>query len=1488
MVGSSGQRTSRHEALAFSGHDSYDFRMRLFPPRAALFVLLSPCWAPGQEALPDIRITELIASNDEGLEDAEGRTPDWIELHNAGTSAVNLSGLFLTDDPDVPGKWPLPEVSLGAGGYLVIFSSGRNLTDPAFDLHTNFKLSSRGEFLALNAANGRVVDLVETPDGVGYPVQKPNISFGVGSSARSFTETLLASNAACTWLVPAGETGDGWKERVFDDAAWNQGKTGVGFGYPGLVGEGSDAKTAMRGLNATVHVRVPFEVENSALVTAMTLRMKYEDGFVAFINGKEIARANAPDALPYNATATASHPDDAAEQFELFPVEVAGLLVDGENVLAIHGLNLSASGSNSSDFLALPELEVTKLESGGSTVTGYFESPTPGAPNGAVDFTRFLEPPTMDVERGFYTEPFTVTVTSSEPGATLVFTTDASTPTAENGVRVDPEDAESYAEAQVEITTTSVIRAVNLKEGFPARKTTTSTYFFLEDVLDQPDDPEGYPDSWFSAGAADYEMDPDIVGEVYSREEIMNALRDLPTISLVSDVPNLFDRRAGIQTNPQRTGPSWEKPSSIELIDFEDGEPVQLDCGWRMSGNASRSPTRPKHNLRIVFRPAYDVTPLEYPLFGTLEEQRFRTFILRGGNGDSWVHPQNYPNGQYIRDQWFRDAHKAMGHEETLQRYVHVYFNGLYWGVHHLFERTEDDFAVEHFGGLEEEWDGIRITAGGNLTTIDGTLDAWLETRTLARAGDYVGVQNYLDLDEFIDYLLINFYGGNGDWDQNNVRGLRRRTEDGRWHFFCHDSERAGLNAGGGSLRIDVTNKNTSRGPTEMHQSLARTSEEYRIRFADRVHKHFFNGGALTPKMAEALWRARAEEIREPLKAESARWGDAKRASRPMTLVEWERLVEREYNTWFPDRTEITLGQLRRRNLYPDLAAPVFSQHGGVIGEAFQLLITNEAGDIFYTLDGSDPRLEGGEPNPAATKIGGSTETVEVFPAGSEWRFLDTGADLGSSAVVRGAPRYEPTNWKHPEFDDDTWAQGGAPLGYGGVGSAEIVTSVDFGGDRGTRHLTTYFRKSFEIAEPTVITELSLALMRDDGAIVYLNGAEVVRSGMPGGEVGFDSTAGTNITGEAESEFERFVVEPAALLKGSNVLAVEVHQVSRGSSDLGFDLALEATRLNEDNKPIPITPGTLVKARSRDRGEWSALNEAAFVPGLAPGPASLVVSELHYNPPAPTPKELEQPFITDNDDFEFMELQNDSEEAIDLSGAAFVRGIDFVFPDGSVLEPGGFTLVVRSKEAFSFRYPGAGSQIAGEFANDTGLSNGGEWITLEDTNGERILNFRYNDREPWPTDADGGGASLVRVEGSSNPNVARNWMKSANTGGHPGASEPGSGFPSAEIDSDGNGLSDFLDYIFGNRPGDAVYPSVELVRDGDEASILITFRRRAGLEGVTLSVQHTEDLNNWLPLEGERLEEGATDASGRRTIVATIPVNLDVKGSYLRIRATAE
>lgn len=1433
--------------------------------------------------VPSLRISEILASNNTSLEDGYGGSPDWIEIHNEGAESVSMNGLFLTDDRNVPEKWAFPvETEIEGGGYLVVLASGRDTIDSdSGDMHANFRLSSQGDYVALTQSGGITVD--EIADG--FPVQKPDISYGIGSSATALSETILFAGAAARWFVPDSELEQDWRLTGFDDSSWNAGLTGIGYGYDGLVGEGGDARDAMRGVNASIFVRIPFEIEDPRLVNRMSLRMKYEDGFVAYLNGEEVARANAPETLLFDSQATELNPDIEAEVFEMFELNIVGKLEEGSNVLAIHGLNLTAAGSNSSDFLLLPELDVEILSGEGELVFGYFEKPTPGVPNGAIDFSRYLQEPVFDVARGFYEDPFSVNITSTEPGADLVYTTDSSTPSAENGTRIAADSPTALMQATVEVESTAILRAVSLKEGLPSYKTVTATYLFLDDVLDQPANPDGYPSSWFAAGAADYEMDPEIVGQVYSREELKQGLRSLPTISLVTDVSELFGQRTGIQINPQRTGPEWEKYSSVEFIDFEDGEPVQFDCGWRMSGNASRSPSRPKHNLRIVFRPEYDKTPLEYPLFGTLEVQRFRTFILRGFNGDSWIHPDNAANGQYIRDQWYRDAHSAMGYEETLQREVHVYYNGLYWGVHHLFERTEDDFAVEHFGGEPDEWDGVRITAGGNVTTIDGTLDAWNETRNLALARDYEGIQDYLDLDAFIDYLMVNFYGGNGDWDQNNVRALRSRAEGGRWRFFCHDSERAGFNAGGGgSVNADVTTKNTARGPTEMHQRLS-SNEEYRLRFADRVQKHLFNGGALTPARAEALWRARADGIRDALKVESARWGDAKR-SRPMTLIEWERLVQREYDAWFPVRTDIAISQFKRRDLFPDLAAPELSQHGGVIEDGASLRLANEEGSIYYTLDGSDPRLEGGDPNPEATAIAGSTVLQEVFPAGSSWRYLDNGANLGSSEVTEGRPGYGEDNWKHPQFSDAAWESGAGPLGYGGITSAELATEIEYGGDRSNRHITTYFRKSFEVTDSASVTELLLQLLIDDGAVVYVNGQEVLRVGMPEGEVTNVSLAANNISGAKEGVYTPFQLETNALVTGRNVIAVELHQVAAGSSDLGFDCRMQLEVLNQGNSPISLVAPVTVKTRSFKDGEWSALVEATFVSGLAPVAGSISVSEIHYNPMAATAAELEQPFVADNDDFEFLELRNNSSELVDLSLSRFVRGIDFTFPEGTLLAPDGHLVIVRNAEAFRFRYPGVSNvQIAGEFANGTGLSNGGEWLTLESPSGDLLLNFRYDDRSPWPLTADGEGKSLeLAGAGDLNPNVATNWGASESNGGSPGGSESGTAFPSDSMDTDGNGLTDFLDFLFANDGADAVFPSAVTGADG---SVSLRFRLRTDVAGLTLALEASRGLDSsWEVVSNfDRTDEVIDDRSA--SVSLRLPESAEIE-QYYRIRFSIE
>lgn len=163
-----------------------------------------------------------------------------------------------------------------------------------------------------------------------------------------------------------------------------------------------------------------------------------------------------------------------------------------------------------------------------------------------------------------------------------------------------------------------------------------------------------------------------------------------------------------------------------------------------------------------------------------------------------------------------------------------------------------------------------------------------------------------------------------------------------------------------------------------------------------------------------------------------------------------------------------------------------------------------------------------------------------IIPSGSNWKYLDNGSDQG-------------TAWFQPNFNDASWASGNAELGYG---DGDEATVVSYGTNSNNKYITTYFRKSFNVTNPTLFSSLTLELVRDDGAVVYINGQEVVRTNMPSGNITYQTLANNTVAWPNEDNWNPFTISAAHLVAGTNVIAVEIHQDSPSSSDISFNLKL--------------------------------------------------------------------------------------------------------------------------------------------------------------------------------------------------------------------------------------------------------------------------------------------------------------------------------------------
>ncbi len=1428
-------------------------------------------------------ITEFMSTNQGTLDDGNGQSSDWIEIHNGGDAPVDLAGYRLTDDAAVPAKWTFPSVNVEPGGYLVVFASGQEgngSVDPAGNLHTTFRIGADGEYLAMMAPHGSIVSQFGSSS-ADFPPQRTDTSYGI-----SQTKVVLDSENDATYWVPLSDLGTRWTLADFDAAAHGfvAGKAALGYeDRPTDRANFTDAITTVVPSGAhAIFTRFEFQLADASAVSTLALGLKYDNGFIAYLNGVRVAEDNvAPVTEWFSTAASGSRRDTLALEFAPFDLTAhTNRLVDGKNVLAIHLLN---NLSDNSDLLLVPELTIGTLDMmaavGEEARVGYMVTPTPGKPNVGSDeiYAGFVGDTQISVAGGYHDQPLQVEIASDTPGATIYYTTDSSRPTATNGT--------AYS-GPITISNTTVLRATAIVPDFIPGTIATKTYIFLDDILTQ--DGSGLPQTWGVQGGgcgnttasaparANYAMDRRVVNDRRYRDTIRDDLKAIPVLTLVLDPVDLWSVERGIYSNTMNEGIEWQRPGSVELFNTDGETEFDVQAGIRMSGGWGRCPSQNnKHSFRLLFTSDHGPTKLQYPWFGEEAAQEFDTIVLRSNFNHTWATGGDTAT-TFVNDAFASQSQLDMGYVASHGTWVHWYLNGLYWGLYNPIERPSAPFAASYFGGDRDEYDVNSISG-----ITDGNNQAWNDLMRLVRARevDYDAVQGMLDIDAFIDYLIIHQYGGDWDWPQNNWYASRRRVEGAKWYFHSWDSE--GM-LGRGLAENRVRDAGSDLGA--LYANLRDKVEEFRVRYADRIHKLLFNDGQLSPAAGIARLNRLTAPIDRAVVGESARWGDGRlnEVSPPRTRDDhWIPRLNDLRENYFPERGNRVVTQFRGVNLYPATDAPEFNVHCGPVQKGFALRIDNPGGKgtIYYTLDGTDPRLKGGGVAPQAIVFDGTPIPINADLRASarvlndvdlndvEWSAL-TEADF----LVTGL-RIAEINY-HPHDANPVPGLGEAAVDNEQFEFVELANvsqeSVTLNGARFTSGISFAFPDNTTLAAGQrilVVKDLDAFTSRygtgrtiagqftgdlsDVGELIelrdgsgksmgkvsylvsdpwpdrangrasslelvdpfgsYLDPANWRSSSEYGGSPGREGIGSrpdvviNEIVGHGNSpqpdmlELYNATSAPVDIANwyignpdtgpfrfkvpaSSTIPPLGYRTFSESELGFGFTIGpgdkVWLVQADASGRPLriaseaqfgPSPAGISIGAWPDRESDWLPLAESTFG-GQNTGPrvGDVIISEIQFDP-----TDLDGPTGQRADNFEFVELHNTTDHAVDLAGWQIDGDITLEFPAGTTMQPNQTLVLVPfnastggTATVFRFIYGmNPTDAVLGRYQRK--LVNEGGTLRLErpadaagqDTAGRFLFvdAVNYGTESPWPTGANATGSTLTRVSPEAFGNLPSSW-----------------------------------------------------------------------------------------------------------------------------------
>lgn len=649
------------------------------------------------------------------------------------------------------------------------------------------------------------------------------------------------------------------------------------------------------------------------------------------------------------------------------------------------------NGSTQIDSLSYPGGQNAHTTFGRSTADGtslvFFESGTPGTANGGVELAARADAPVMkqsdgvtDLPGGFYHADQTVALVCATPGAVIHYTLDGSDPVSSSEVYTTPLTA-----GFINDKTGVVIRARALAPGMLPSAITTRTYLIAQNA----------------------------------------ALKTLPAILMTGSDGRVFYKPHGVTAVeggnrdandlwvPGNTetyniamleGDAAEREIALEYLHPNGAAGFNLQAGMRLSASDYSRPRlrlqqtasspwpwlewREKPSFNLYFRGAYGPGQLNHAIFPGYDISRFNGLRLRAGKNDFF--------NPHIVDELCRRIHMAMGNEGVMGTWANLYVNGQFKAYNNIVERIKTDMLRDHYGGTAE-WDVIGpgnptdVAEEGDLVAFNQLLNVTLAV-DLTNPANWATVMQKVDIDNVCDWYLMKFYAAMWDWPGNNWVMVRERSTgpNSVWRFIDWDSE-GGFNAigyTGQNVNFDMIGNLFATNDTPVRRifNRLRTSAEFRLRFADRVQKHMFNGGALDDRGSTAWIKTQKDVLKaqvEPI----------------INYVTGQAFNDSWFTTWVAPTTgrrTYLLGpngaQLATYSLWPATAAPTMSLQGGSVAPGTTLTLTGAGGTIYYTTDRSDPRLEGGSVastalsySSAITLSSSTTLRARVRSSGGEW-----------------------------------------------------------------------------------------------------------------------------------------------------------------------------------------------------------------------------------------------------------------------------------------------------------------------------------------------------------------------------------------------------------------------------------------------------------------------------------------------------------------------